>query len=154
MCIVSGTSVLLSCDPTLLWDVAAAYVSSIAILSSGDVISACGNDGLQVYDKKSGHEIQHPISDICEGYIFGVSVLDDGATVAAVEWRGHGTGRLHIYTSVHGGLKLQMYKICKKPRSVACTGNGHFIVGNINNSIYGSTWSQGLQAHNILNTLW
>ena len=80
--------------------------------------------------------IQHPISDISEGYIVGVSVGDDGATVAAVEYRDDDPGSLHIYASVNGRWKHQMYNTCKKPRSVACTGDGHFIVGNNNNSMY------------------
>ena len=29
-----------------------------------------------------------------------------------------------------------MYNTCKRPWSVACTGDGHFIVGSINKSIY------------------
>ena len=29
-----------------------------------------------------------------------------------------------------------MYNTCKMPRSVACTGDGHFIVGSFNNSIH------------------
>ena len=60
-------------------------------------------------------KIQHPISDTCEGYIQGVSVSDDGATVAAVEWRVDGPGRLHICTSVNGRWKHQMYDMCEKP---------------------------------------
>ena len=132
---VTGRRSLLSGCPVLLWEVKAG-VYDIDILPGGDVIASCGGDGLQVYDKKSGQKIQHPISDVCKGSIFGVSVGDDGA-VAAVEWRGHGDpGRLHIYTSVNGCWKHQIYNTCKAPRSVACTGDGHFIVGSYNNSMY------------------
>ena len=53
--------------PSLLWDVEAG-VRDIAILPGGSVIFA-GGFGLQVYDEKSGQEIQHPISDMCEGVI-------------------------------------------------------------------------------------
>ena len=81
-------------------------------------------------------KIQHPISDISEGYIQAVSVSDDGATVAAVEWVLGGHGCLHIYTSVNGRWKHQMYNTCEMPLSVACTGDGHFIVGSNNNYIY------------------
>ena len=121
--------------PSSLWDVEA-VVADIAILPGGSVICACRGDGLKVYDEKSGDEIKHPISDMCEGVIFGVSVCDDGATVAVVERRGGDPGRLHIYTSVKGYWKHQMYNTCKKPQSVACTGDGHSIVGSFNNSMY------------------
>ena len=131
---VTGSRSLLSGCPVLLWEVEAG-VCYIDILPGGDVIEAYGSYGIQVYDKKSGHEIPHPISDMCKGDIRGVSVSDDGA-VAAVEWRGHGPGRLHIYTSVNDRWMHQMYDTCKGPRSVACTGDGHFIVGNVNESIH------------------
>ena len=111
------------------------YVYDIDILPGGDVIAACYSGGLQVYDKKSGQKIRHPISDMCKGFIYGVSVSDDGA-VAALENRGHAPGRLHIYTSVNGRWKHQMYNTCKAPRSVAGTGDGHFIVGNSYKSMY------------------
>ena len=130
---VTGRRSLLSCDPVLLWEVAAS-VRGIDILPGGDVIAACGLGGLQVYDKKSGQEIQHPISDMCKGLIMGVSVGDDGA-VAAVE-ANYGYGGLHIFTSVNGRWKHQMYSTCYIPRSVTCTGDGHFIVGNDINSLY------------------
>ena len=122
--------------PVLLWEVKAGRVGDIDIMPGGDVIAARGwySDGLQVYANKSGQKMQHPISDMCKGFIFGVSVSDDGA-VAAVEWRDDGPGRLHIYTSVNGLWEHQMYNTCNKPLSVACTGDGHFIVGN-NNSMY------------------
>ena len=133
---VTGRRSLLSCDPVLLWEVAAGYyVHDKDILPGGDVIAACGRVGLRVYDNKTGQKIQHPISDMCKGSIQGVSVCDDGA-VAAVEYIGRGPGRLHIYTSVNGGWKHQMYDTCKVPRSVTCTGDGHFIVGNDNKSIH------------------
>ena len=134
---VTGKRSLLSCDPVLLWEVEAGVdVYGIDILPGGDVIAACGDGGLQVYDKKSGQEMQHPISAMCRGNIRGVSVSDDG-TVAAVERRYGDLGRLHIYTSVNGHWKHQMYNTCKRPRSVACTGDGHFIiVGNNYNSLY------------------
>ena len=113
------------------------YVRDIDILPGGDVIAARGyGDGLQVYDNKSGQNIQHPISDICKGNIVGVSVGDDGATVAAVARRGFGSGSLHIYTSVNGRWKHQMYNTCKVPRYMVQTGDGHFIVGNYYNSMY------------------
>ena len=128
---VTGRRSLLSGCPVLLWEVKAG-VYDIDMLPGGDVIAACGPDGLQIYDKKSGQKIQHPISD--GGDIVGVSVGDDGATVAAVEWRDYHPGRLHIYTSVNGRWKHQMR--CKEPWSVACTGDGHFIVGSGNNSIH------------------
>ena len=132
---VTGRRSLLSCDPVLLWEVAAG-ANDIDILPGGDVIAVPGGDGLHVYDKKSGQKIQHPISDMCEGFIYGVSVSDDGAAVAAVEMRVDGSGRLHIYTSVNGRWKPQMYNTCKMPRSVTCTGDGHIIVGNDNKYMY------------------
>ena len=108
-------------------------VGDIAILPGGSVICTRGlYDGLQVYDEKSGEKIQHPISDMCEGVIRGVYVSDDGATVAAVEDRRGNPGRLHIYTSVNDRWEHQMYNTCEAPRSVACTGDGHFIVGSDN----------------------
>ena len=132
---VTGRRSLLSGCPVLLWEVED-DVNDIDILPGGDVIASCGYVGLQVYDNKSGRKIQHPISDMCEGDIYDVSVSDDGATVATVEHRGGGSGRLHIYTSVNGRWTHQVYNTCKEPRSVACTGDGHFIVGNDNNSLY------------------
>ena len=80
-------------------------------------------------------KIQHPISDMCQGYIRGVSVGDE-ATVAAVELRIGDPGRLHIYTSVNSRWKHQMYNTCKMPQSVACTGDGHFILGSDNHYVY------------------
>ena len=118
---------------SLLWEVAAG-VNDIAILPGGSVICACGA-GLQVYDEKSGEKIQHPISDMFKGAIQGISVCDDGA-VAAVENRDDDPGRLHIYTSVNGRWKHQMYNTCTRLASVACTGDGHFIVGSYNKSIH------------------
>ena len=119
----------------LLWEVKAG-VYDIDMLPGGDVIAACDRDGLQVYDNKSGQKIQHPISAMCTGVIMCVSVCDDGATVAAVEWISSEPGRLHIYTSVNGRWKHQTYDSCKKPWSVTCTGDGHFIVGSRNCSMY------------------
>ena len=156
---VTGRRSLLSGCPVLLWEVEAGDVRDIDILPGGDVIAARGyySDGLQVYDKKSGQKIQHPISDMCKiqhpisnmcmiqhpisdmckGDIEGVSVSDDGAAVAAVESRGYTPGRLHIYTSVNGGWKHQMYNTCYGPESVACTGDEHFyIVGSPKKSMY------------------
>ena len=132
---VTGRRSLLSDCPVLLWEVEA-VVRDIDILPGGDVIAACYGDGLQVYDKKSGQKIQHPISDVCEGFIFGVSVSDDGAAVAAVEMRPIDHDRLHIHTSVNGRWEQQMYNTCYDPQSVACTGDGHFIVGNYSKSMY------------------
>ena len=132
---VSVRRSLLSCDPVLLWEVEAGYVCDIDILPGGDVIAACYSGGLRVYDKKSGQKIQHPISDMSTGVILGVSVSDDGA-LAAVDGGYGGPGRLHIYTSVNGRWEHQMYNTCKMPQSVACTGDGHFIVGSDNNSMY------------------
>ena len=131
---VTGRRSLLSGCPVLLWEVEA-DVHDIDMLPGGYVIAACGPDGLQVYDNKSGRKIQHPISDMCKGCIYCVSVSDDGA-VAAVEWRSDGPGPLHIYTSVNSRWKQQMYNTCTMPLSVACTGDGHFIVGNDYNSMY------------------
>ena len=126
----------MSHDSRLVWNVEDGVID-IAILPGGSVICACGGGGLQVYDEKSGEKIQHPISDMCKGYIVGVSVSDDGDHVAAVEWRGDDPGRLHIYTSVNGRWELhQMHNTCKTPLSVACTGDRHFIVGSNNNSIH------------------
>ena len=127
---------VMSHDPRLLWSVRA-HVNDIAILPGGSVICACGAGGLQIYDEKSGDEIKHPISDMCEGVILGVSVCDD-LCVAAVEDRRDDPGRLHIYTSVDGRWEHQMYNTCDAPVSVACTGDGHFIVGRSsgNNSIH------------------
>ena len=125
----------ISHDPRLVWDVEV-DVGNIAILPGGSVICVCGYDGLRVYDEKSGEKIKHPISDMCEGFIRGVSVCDDGATVAAVEYRDDVPGRLHIYTSVNGRWKHQMYNTCKGPLSVACTGDGHFIVSSDKNYIH------------------
>ena len=121
--------------PNLIWDVRSEGVSNIAILPGGSVICACVG-GLQVYDKNSGEEIQHPISDMYEGFITGVYVCDDGASVAAVGYRGDDPGCLHIYTSVNGRWEHQMYNTCNQPRSVACTGNGYFIVFRYNNSLH------------------
>ena len=118
-------------SPSLLWDVDD-YVCSIAILPGGSVICARDDDGLRVYDEKSGEKIQHPISDMCEGYITGVSMGDDGATVASVEMREGDSEGLHIYTSANGRWEHHMYNTCKEPWSVACTGDGHFIVGSWN----------------------
>ena len=154
---VTGRISLLSGCPVLLWEVQAGYVYDIDILPGGDVIAAC-NDGFQVYDKKSGQKIQHPISDMCKiqhpisdmckiqhpisdmckiqhpisdmckihlisdmctGAIFGVSVSDDGATVAAVERGFSDPGHLHIYTSVKGRWKHQMYNTSERPQSVS-----------------------------------
>ena len=136
---VTGRRSLLSGCPVLLWEVRAGYYVSdidLDILPGGDVIVACGFGGLQVYDKQSGQEIRHPISDMCEGFIAGVSVRDDGAVVAAVERRDDDTGRLHIFTSVNGHWKHQTHNTCEGPLSVACTGDGHFIVGSANESMY------------------
>ena len=121
--------------PILLWDVEAG-VCNIAILPGGSVICARSHGGLEVYDEKSGQEIQHPISDMCEGFIRGVSVCDDGSSVAAVDNIWGDPDRLHIYSSVNGRWEHQMYNTCEMPRSVACTGDGHFIVGSFNNSIH------------------
>ena len=133
---VTGRRSLLSGCPVLLWEVEAGGCD-IDILPGGDVIAACDLDGLQVYDKKSGQKIQHPISDICEGHVYGVSVSADGATLAAVEWRDNDPGRLHIYTSVNGRWKHQKYNTCNRgPLAVACTGDGHFIVGSANKSMH------------------
>ena len=127
---------MLSGCPVLSWEVATGCVRGIDILPGGDVIGTCGGAGLQVYDKKRGQKIQHPISDMSVGLlIMGVSVSDDGA-VSAVERRGVVPGRLHIYTSVNSRWKHQMYNTCKGPLSVACTGDGHFIVGSYNKSMY------------------
>ena len=109
---------------------------NIAILPGGSVICACGYDGLEVYDEKSGQKIKHPISEMCKWDIHGVSVGDDGAIVAAVEWRGGDLGRLLVYTSVNGCWTHQMYNTCEDPVSVACTCDGHFIVGSYNSSMY------------------
>ena len=136
-------------NPSLLWDVEA-NVRDIAFLPGGSVICAGGRDGLLLYDKKSGQKIQHPISDMCKGAIFGVSVGDDGDHVAAVESSVRDSGRLHIYTSVNGRWEHQMYNTCKEPWSVACTGDGHFIVGSMYNYIYKynihgqQIWQKGL----------
>ena len=120
-------------NPSLLWDVEAG-VGKIAILPGGSVICV-GGKCIQVYDEKSGEKIQHPISDMCKGAITGVSVGDDGA-VAAVEVRVDKPSLLHIYTSVNGRWEHQMYNTCVAPWSVACTGDGHFIVGSYNNSMH------------------
>ena len=120
--------------PSLLWNVEVYVLGGIAILPGGSVICA-HDDGLRVYDEKSGEKIQHPISDMCKWFIQGVSVSDDGASVAAVEYRGDHPGRLHIYTSVNGRWEHQMYNTCEKPWSVACAGDGHFIVGSYNDYI-------------------
>ena len=125
----------MSQDPRLVWNVGAA-AHNIAILPGGSVICAAGPDGLQVYDEKSGEKIQHPISDMCEGNIMDVSACCDGDTVAAVEWRGDDPGRLHIYTSVNGRWEHQMYNTYKKNWFVACTGDGHFIVGSSYNFMH------------------
>ena len=125
---------MLSGCPVLLWEVEA-RVYAIDILPGGDVIAAC-RDGLQVYDMKSGQKIQHPISDMCKGCIYGVSASDGGATAAAVEWRGDDPGCLHIYTSVTGRWKHQMYNTCYHPVSVACTGDGRFIFGSDNHYMH------------------
>ena len=123
-------------NPSLLW-VVAAGVKNIAFLPGGSVICARGvYGGLQVFDEKSGEKIQHPISDMCKGDIRGVSVCDDGATVAAVENRDGDPGCLHIYTSDNGRWEHQMYNTCEKPWSVACTCDGHSIVGSYNNSMH------------------
>ena len=141
---VTGRRSQLSGCPVLLWEVEAGRVYDFVeagavgdadILPGGDVIAARGGGGLQVYDNKNGQKIQHPISDMCEEYIRGVSMCD-GGTVAAVEWRYDDPGRLHIYSSVNGHWKHQMYNTCKKPLSVACTCDGHFIVGSDITSIY------------------
>ena len=132
---VTGRRSLLSGCPILLWEVEAGDVYGIDILPGADIIAACGRDGLLVYDNRSGEKIQHPISDMCKGDIFGVSVGDDGAKVAAIQWKGDDPGCLHIYTSVNGRWKHQMYNMCKDPRSVACTGDGRFIVGSGNKSM-------------------
>ena len=129
----AGRRSLLSCDPVLLWN-KKANVRDIDILPGGDVIAAC-DDGLQVYNKR-GQKIQHPVSDTCKLDFWGVSLSDDGANVAAVEWRGYDPGRLHIYTSVIGLWKHQMHNTCDRPVSVACTGDGHFVVGRAHNSMY------------------
>ena len=126
--------------PSLLW-VVEAVVGDIAILPGGSVICACGVGGLQVYDEKSGEKIQHPISDMCGGDIRGVSVSDDGDTVAAVEGRGDYPGRLPIYQLIHlsvnGRWEHQMYNTCEKPGSVVCgLSDRHFIVGSYNKSIH------------------
>ena len=63
---VSGRRSLLTGCPVLLWEVENDYVYDIDILPGGDVIAACGIGGIQVYDKKSGQNIQHPISDMCK----------------------------------------------------------------------------------------
>ena len=129
---------LLSGCPILLWDVEAG-VRDLAILPGDDVIAACNilfGSCLQVYSKKSGRKIQHPISDMCKGGISDVFMCDDGATVAAIEKRDDGTGRLHIYTSVNGRWEHQKYTTCKEPQSVACNGDGHFIVGSNNHILY------------------
>ena len=117
----------------ILWEVTGGYyVYGIDILPGGDVIA----EFLHVYDNKSGQKIQHPISDMSIGLLItGVSVSDDGA-VAAVESRGHGPGRLHIYTSVNGRWECQMYNTCEIPVSVTCTGDGHFIICSHNESMY------------------
>ena len=113
-----------------------AGVFDIDILPGGDVIAACGRDSLQVYDNKSGRKIQHPISDMSVGLlIMGVYVSDDGA-VAAVEWRGDDTSGLHISRSVNDRWTHQMYNTCKGAQAVACTGDGHFIVGSYYKSMY------------------
>ena len=122
-------------SPSLLWEVEA-HVYGISILPGGSVICARGYGDLQVYDEKSGEKIKHPISDMCEGDIHGVSVSDDGASVATVEMRRGDPGRLHIYTSVNGRWEQQMYNTCKGSRNVSCTGDRHFIVGSYNNSIH------------------
>ena len=128
---------VMSRDPRLAWDMMAGF-RDIAFLPGGSVICACVVDGLQVYDEKSGEKIQHPISYMCKGGIRGVSVSGDGATVAAVERRRGDSGRLHIYTSVNGRWEHQMYKTCEEPWSVACTGDGNFIVGSFSNFIVDS----------------
>ena len=134
---VTGRRSLSSGCPVLLWEVKPGYyVHDIDILPGGDVIAAPGGDGLQVYANTSGQKIPHPISDMCEGRIFGVSVSDDGSAAAAVEWRVDGPGRLHIYTSVNGRWKHQMYNTCREPQSVTCTGDEHFLVGSGNKSMY------------------
>ena len=67
---------------------------------------------------------------MCKRDNLGVSVGDDGATVATVEWRGDDPGRLHIYTLIYGRWKHQMYNTCTMPRTVVCTGVGHLIIGS------------------------
>ena len=113
-----------------------APVFNIAILPGVGVVCACGVGGLQVYGWNSGFETKHPKLDMCKGVIWGVSVGGDGATIAAVEDAGGDPGRLHICTSVHGSWKHQMHGTCKEPRAVACTGDGHFVVGSNNNSMF------------------
>ena len=122
-------------DVSLLWDVRAP-VHNIAMLTGGEIITANGADGLQVYDKKTGQKIKHPILDLCTESIWDVSVDDGGATVAAVGWGSSGPGRLHICMSVNDRWKHQKHNICLWPRSVACTSDRHFIVGSNNNSMY------------------
>ena len=141
---VTGKRSLQSDCQILLWDVGIGFDHDIDILPRGNVIAACGDDGLRVYDKKSGQKIQHPISDMCNGDIRGVSVGDYGAAVAAVESRRRNPGVLHIYTSVSGCWKHQMHNTCEKPRSMASTNDGHFIVGGLYNSMYKYD-TQGLQ---------
>ena len=129
--------VLLCIVGNLLWDVEA-HASDIAILPGGSVICTRGGfGGLQVYDKKSGEEIKHPISDMCKGDILSVSVGDDGVTVAAVAWGcGEPPDGLHIYTSVNGRWMHHMIATCDSPLSVACVGDGHFIVGSFSGAMY------------------
>ena len=56
---------------------------------------------------------------------------DDGASVAAVEYRAVGPGRLHIYTSVNGRWKHQMHNTCVEPRGLCVDDDDNILVADV-----------------------
>ena len=122
-----------------LWDIEGG-ISGIAFMSKGDLITARFS-GLEVFDQTKGKKLQHTLSDLCKGEIQAVSVDTQRSIVAAVQptnfvRRGPNPGILYIVKEANGRWEQKIHETCEDPRSVVCTGDGHFVVGGGNKAMH------------------
>ena len=103
-------------------------ICGIAFLPNGEVLAARGPYGVEVYGQQDGQKSHYPPLDLCHGYIRDVAV--DGTIVAVLADRYVTTGILHIFeVDASGHWEHREFETCVKPWSLACTRDGHFIVG-------------------------
>jgi hypothetical protein len=107
----------------------------VDVLPSGEVITASSGH-LRVYDQQYGQEIQHPLSDLCKGWMRGVAVDGYRSTVVAIQDRDSRPGVLHVHEACYDGWTHKKFDMTVRPWSVACAGDGNVIVGSYNQSLY------------------
>ena len=111
-------------------------INGLAFLPGGHVIT-CGQSGLTVYNQYEG-EVKHSLSsELCGRKLWDVAVDNARSKVAVVEGRLLIlSGRLHIYAHHSGAWERTEHDICQSPRSLACTADGDFIIGDNSKYIY------------------